>query len=110
MYLPTLTVETFLKPRLCSELSTARPCGSRIPVRGVTNTLTCNSNPLARDRQPSALNPPQHLVISLLATAKVAAETIFVELLPRRLVPESACVGTDLVAEQNLAVIPPELE
>ncbi len=42
IYLPTFTSETFLKPRLLSELSTARPCGSRIPFRGVTKTLTCN--------------------------------------------------------------------
>src|SRR5258705_2051732 len=48
MYLPTFTPETFLKPRLFSELSTARPCGSRIPFRGVTKTLTCNSNPRGR--------------------------------------------------------------
>src|SRR5258705_2604361 len=38
IYLPTFTPETFLKPRLLSELSTARPCGSRIPFRGVTKT------------------------------------------------------------------------
>src|SRR5580704_17771387 len=101
MYLPTLTVETFLKPRLWSELSTARPCGSRIPFRGVTNTLTCNSNPLAHRRQPSGLNPPQHLVIGLFDAAQFAPKTILVELQARRLVPETTSVGTDFIAEQN---------
>src|ERR1700731_617387 len=86
MYLPTLTPETFLKPRLWSELSTARPCGSRIPFRGVTNTLTCNSNPLAHRRQPSGFHPTQHLVIGLFDAAQIAPEAILVELLPCRFV------------------------
>src|ERR1700685_3709552 len=110
MYLPTLTPETFLKPRLWSELSTARPCGSRIPLRGVTNTLTCNSLPLARVVQPLVFHPPQHLVICLFDAAQVTAEAILVEFLPRRLVPEAASVGTNLIAKQNLAVMAPELK
>ncbi len=56
------------------------------------------------------LHPPQHLVISLLDAAEVAAEPILVELLARRLVPESASVRTNFVAEQNLTVMPSELE
>src|SRR5208282_4975290 len=56
------------------------------------------------------LHAPQHLVISLLHAAEVAAETILVELLPRRLVPETAGVGTNFVAEQNLSVMASELE
>src|SRR5271170_1083184 len=109
MYLPTLTPETFLKPRLWSELSTARPCGSRMPLRGVTNTLTCNSLPRARSSQPSDFHAPQHLVICLFDAAEVATEAILIELLARRLVPEAAGVGTNLIAEDNLAVMAPEL-
>src|SRR5277367_5571850 len=110
MYLPTLTPETFLKPRLWSELSTARPCGSRMPLRGVTNTLTCNSLPRARSSQPSDFHAPQHLVICLFDAAEVATEAILIELLARRLVPEAAGVGTNLITEDNLAVMAAELE
>src|SRR5215469_5274537 len=116
MYLPTLTLATLLKPRLLSELSIVRPCGSRIPLWGVTKTFTtCNGTcrlPLSGSvgRCRSTLHPAQHLVVSLLDSAEVAAETILVEFLARRLVPEAAGVGADFVAEQDLAMMPPEFE
>src|ERR1700746_2407188 len=52
----------------------------------------------------------QHLLVSLLDAAQIAPEPILVELLPRRLVPETAGVGADFVAEQDLAMMPSELE
>src|SRR5271156_448240 len=81
-----------------------------MPLRGVTNTLTCNSLPRARGRRPLVFHPAEHLVIGLLDAAEVAAEAILVELLTRSLVPETAGVGTDFVAENNLAVMASELE
>src|SRR5215469_13471386 len=133
MYLPTLTSATPLKPRLLSACSTARPCGSRIPLRGVTKTFTCKREPasphpagnarrsgalsqasrlICSAPQPrhSALHPAQHLVVSLLHATQVAAKTILVQLLARLLVPEAAGVGTDLVAQQDLALVATELE
>src|SRR5215472_13961203 len=127
MYLPILT------PRLFSACSTARPCGSRIPLRGVTKTFTCKrepSSPLpagnarrngalsqaskficsAPASRHSALHPAQHLVVRPLHPTQVAAKPIFVQLLARLLVPEAAGIRTDLVAEQDLTVVATELE
>src|SRR5262249_8191934 len=127
------TSATLLKPRLFSACSTAGPCGSRIPARGVTKTLTCKREPsspypaenarrssaLSRASgricsapvpRHSALHPAQHLVVSLFHATQVAAKPIFVELLARLLVPEAAGVGTDLVAQQDLALVATELQ
>src|SRR5262249_4303454 len=115
MYLPILTSATLLKPRLFSECSTARPCGSRIPLRGVTKTFTCTREPSSPrpagnarrsgalpqasglifstpKTRHSALHPAQHLVVSLLHPTEVAAKAILVQLLARLLVPEAAGV------------------
>src|SRR5215510_8561154 len=120
MYLPILASATLLKPRLFSACSTARPCGSRIPLRGVTKTFTCKREPSSPrpagnarrsgtlpqasglifappKTRHSALHPAQHFVVSLLHPTQVAAKPIFVQLLARLLVPETAGVGTDLI-------------
>src|SRR6516165_1251680 len=131
MYLPILTSATLLKPRLFSECSTARPCGSRIPLRGVTKTFTRKRAPSSPRRagnarrsgalsqasglicsvpQPSGLHPAQHLVVSLLHPTQVAAKAIFVQLLARLLVPKAAGVGTDLIAQQDLALVATKLQ
>src|SRR5215471_15179241 len=96
IYLPTFTSETCLNPRVFSDCSTARPCGSRIPLRGVTKTFTCTEPPRPRcvrgqwrgaSLSGSILHPAQHL-----------------------LVPEAAGVGTNFITQQNLAFVTAEFE
>src|SRR5262245_53106132 len=119
IYLPTFTSETCLNPRVFSDCSTARPCGSRIPLRGVTKTFTCTEPPRPRcvrgqwrgaSLSGSILHPAQHLVIRLFHAAEIAPETVLVELLPRLLVPEAAGVGTNFITQQNLALVTAEFE
>src|SRR5579871_4433936 len=84
-----------------------------MPLRGETNTFTSNSAPpFARPRHAarSIRHPAQHLLVRALDVAQVAPEAVLVELFERGLVPEAAGIGTDFVAQQDLAVMTSEFE
>ena len=81
----------------------------RTPLR-IQNTLARSDEDLDQRQRGLVLHPPQHLLVSFLDVAKVATKAILVELLARGLVPEAAGIGTDFVAEQNLAVMTSEFE
>src|SRR5262249_21686242 len=92
------------KPRLCNDCSIAFPCGSSTPRLGVMKTR-------ARMTTPSGgADPAVHFVIGFLDAAEVLTEAILVELLAGDTVPESARVGTNLVTEEDLPVMPAEFE
>src|SRR5713101_1306662 len=57
--------------------------------------LQLKSSGVVAIRIGSVLHPAEHLVIGLLHSAQIAPESILVELLPSRLVPETAGVGAD---------------